>query len=331
MVISKDVAPSAHESSARTRSKGHERIWLQLLGRLRLKHLRLIEALERHGSLRKASQELNISQPAASKILQDLEDLLGVQLFDRAARAVEINDFGRFVARYARRVLGETQRFGMDLETLVQSGHGTVSVGAIMVTAAALMPAAVAELKSTWPGTMVRLVESSSDNLLPALARSEFDFVVGRLVHASDAVEFDLIPLNDEPLCIFTARAVKLPRGLRTLADLHAMQWVIQDSPTPTRRLIENAFAAEQLTLPPHVVQTSSVYAMLNLVRKSGMIGVLPRAMVLNEGDRFKVLPVALQGKLSPYGVITRKGVELSPQSSALIEILIKLAKCAPT
>lgn len=318
--------PPSIGSADRAASKGRERTWLQLLGRLRLKHLRLIEALEREGSLRKASQELNVSQPAASKILQDLEDLLAVQLFDRAARSVQINDFGRFVAHYARRVLGETQRFGTDLNTLVQSGYGTVSVGAIMVTAAELMPAAVAELKATWPGTMVRLVESSSDNLLPALARSEFDFIVGRFVSPRDAVDFELTPLSEEPLCIFTARSVKLPRGVRTLADLHVMQWVIQDSPTPTRRLIERAFATERLPLPPHVVQTSSVYAMLNLVRKSGMIGVLPRTMVLNEGERFKILPIPLQGSLSPYGVITRRGMELSPQSQALVDILVRIA-----
>lgn len=90
--------------------------------------------------------------------------------------------------------------------------------------------------------------------------------------------------------------------------------------------MIERAFAAELLPLPPHMVQTSSVYAMLNLVRKSGMIGVLPRAMVQNEGDRFKTLPVPLQGTLSPYGVITRRGMEQSPRSRALVDILIHLA-----
>ncbi|SAK56335.1 LysR family transcriptional regulator [Caballeronia hypogeia] len=306
-----------------------ERLGLQLLGRLRIKHLRLIEALDRQQSLRKAAQELNISQPAATKILQDLEDVTGVRLFERRARALKINEFGRFVAIYARRILGETERFGANLHTLVSTGHGTLSIGAIMVTAAELMPAAVLALKQSRPGTTVRLVESSSDRLLVDLAKNEYDFVIGRLVSPQDTVHFDLIPLSDEPLCVFTSRDTELPPRVRSLADLHGMQWVMQDSPTPARLLIEEAFAHERLPLPPHVVQTQSVYAMLNLVSKAGLIGVLPVTMVRNEGERFQILPIQLHGKLPPYGIIVRRGVEQSPECQEMIAILIGLARHA--
>ena len=311
-------------------SADHEdRLGLQLLGRLRIKHLRLIEALDRQQSLRKAAQELNISQPAATKILQDLEDVTGVRLFERQARSLRINDFGRFVAIYARRILGETQRFGANLHTLVSTGHGTLSIGAIMVTAAELMPAAVLALKQARPGTTVRLVESSSDRLLVDLAKNEYDFVIARLVNSQDAVQFDFIPLLDEPLCVFTSRNTRLPMRVRRLADLHAMQWVMQDSPTPARLLLEEAFARERLPLPPHVVQTSSVYAMLNLVSKADLIGVLPIEMVRNEGERFQILPIELHGKLPPYGIVVRRGVEQSPECKDMISILIGLARGA--
>ena len=313
-------------SNADTEDRDNERVVGHLLARLRLKHLRLIEALERVGSLRKAADELSLSQPAATKILQDLEDVLDVQLFERRARAVEINDFGRAVAAYARRILGETKRFSVDLNTQVATGYARVSVGAIMVTAAQLMPAAVLELKRTRPGTVVRFVESSSDRLLEALARYEYDFVLARFTQPQDAVTFELLPLSDEPLCIFAAAGQTFSGPVASLADLHGMQWVIQDSPTPTRRLLEAAFAIERLCLPPHVVQTSSVYAMLNLVHKAGFIGVLPRVMVLNEGTRFQILPVTLAEQLSPYGIVTLRGVEPSPAARELIDILIALS-----
>jgi DNA-binding transcriptional LysR family regulator len=299
----------------------------QLLSRLRLKHLRLIDALDRHGSLRRAALELNVSQPAATKILQDLEDVTGVRLFERHARSLKINAFGRFVAIYARRMLGETQRFGADLHTLVSTGHGTLSIGAIMVSAAELIPAAVLALKASRPATTVRVVESSSDRLLADLARNEYDFVIARMVNPQDAVQFELIPLFDEPLCVFTAHDTPLPENVSCLADLHAMQWVMQDSPTPSKLLIESAFAHERLTLPPHLVLTSSVYAMLNLVRKAKLIGVLPIAMVENEGDRFQRLPVDMLGALPKYGIIVRRDVEQSPECQEIISILIALAR----
>jgi DNA-binding transcriptional LysR family regulator len=303
------------------------RLGLQVLGRLRLKHLRLIDALERTGSLRKAAQELSLSQPAATKILQDLEGVVGVQLFHRHARAVEINDFGRSVAAYARRMLGETERFSVDLATQVRTGYARVSVGAIMVTAAQLMPAALLKLKLSRPGTIVRLVESSSDHLLADLANHEYDFVLARFNRPEDAVVFDLIPLSDEPLCVFAASGAPLPERVASLADLHEMQWVIQDSPTPTRQLLETAFARGRLPLPPHIVQTSSVYAMLNLVHKAGFIGVLPRVMVLNEGSRFQILPIDLKDKLTPYGIVTQRGATPSPAAQELIDILVGLAR----
>lgn len=318
MVISKNT-PDEQAAAERARHR--------LLGRLRLKHLRLVDALARSGSLRQAAVAMNLSQPAATKILQDLEDVLGVQLFTRRARAIEINDFGRFVAIYARRVLGETQRFGVDLDTLVRSGHGTLTIGAIMVTAAGLLPAAVMELKKMRPAVSVRIVESSSDRLLVDLAKNEYDFVLARFVNPQDTLQFELLPLSDEPLCVFTSRDSPVPQRSRTLASLHGMQWVIQDSPTPTRRLLEAEFGQEGLGLPPHIAQVSSVYTMLNLVDKAGMVGVLPRAMVDNEGERFRVLPVKLRGELSPYGIVTRRGMEHSTPSQEMMDILKRLAR----
>jgi DNA-binding transcriptional LysR family regulator len=317
MVISKDDAQEQAAERARHR----------LLGRLRLKHLRLIDALARTQSLRQAALAMSLSQPAATKILQDLEDVLGVQLFVRRARAIEINDFGRFVAVYARRVLGETQRFGADLDALVLSGHSTLTIGAIMVTAADLLPAAVLELKKARPAVSVRIVESSSDRLLADLGRNEFDFVLARFVRPQDSLQFELLPLSDEPLCIFTARGGPVSQRLRTLADLHGLPWVIQDSPTPTRRLLEAEFGREDLGLPPDLVRVSSVYTMLNMVQKAGMVGVLPRAMVDNEGERFRVLPVPLRNALSPYGIVTRRGMETSSTAQDMMTILQRLTR----
>lgn len=299
----------------------------RLLARLRLKHLRLIETLSRVESLRKAAQELNLTQPAATKILQDLEDVLGVELFTRKPRSIVMNDYGHFVALYARRVLRETTRLGTELGTLVRTGHGTLNIGAIMVTAARLLPEAVMEMKQLRPGITVRIVESSSDRLLSDLTKNEFDFVLARFVSAQDPLQFDLQTLHDEPLCIYTSAKKPLLANIRTIADLHGHQWVIQDSPTPTRKLLEEEFALSGLPLPPHVVQTGSVYTMLNLVDKVGMIGVLPRAMVENEGERFRVLPIELKGKLTPFGIITRRETELSQASLEMISILMRLAR----
>lgn len=156
---------------------------------------------------------------------------------------------------------------------------------------------------------------------------NEFDFVIARFVRPQDALSFEITPLSDEPLCVFTSAKNGAPLRARSLKELYGLQWVIQDSPRPTKKSIERAFAQEGLALPPQIVQTGSVYTMLNLIDKAGMVGVLPKAMVRNEGNRFRVLPVQLHGELTPYGIVTRRGMELSQPSQEMIDILVRLSR----
>lgn len=300
-----------------------ERVHGQLLGRLRLKHLRLAQELAKSGSLRRAASNMNVSQPAATKILQDLEDLLGIQICERQPRSIKLNELGEFVSVYARRVLVETERFAGQLCTLSNTGHGTVSVGAIMVSAAKLLPSALKVLKRERPGISVRVEEASSDRLLSDLLAGKHDFVIARFTKPSDELNFDMGVISEEPLCLFMSS--ESPDITPTsLAELHHLQWVIQESPAPARHLLEIAFAREQLPLPPQMVQTNSVYVTLNMVRTAGFVGLLPRDMVQNEGGRFRTLPLTLADTLRPYGIVTRRGVELTSEARDLIDILLR-------
>jgi len=294
----------------------------QLLSRLRIKHLRLVEALARTQSLRQAATALHVSQPAATKILQDLEGLLGMKLFNRNAQAVRINPMGEFVAHYARRVLRETLKFGEDLKLQQQGGAGTLAVGAIIAAHTWLLPTAIAVLKASRPLLTIRLMESSSDRLLADLEKNELDLVVGRFTQQSHRPQFDFLSLADEPLSVFV-RADHPCAEVASLADLAEQAWVLPLGPTPIRALLETAFADEGRTLPANVVETTSIFATLNLVKHADMLAVLPRAAVLAQGDHVSVLPIALGHVLSPYGIMTRKDPEPAPAVEELRQLLV--------
>ncbi|WP_325346483.1 LysR substrate-binding domain-containing protein [Xylophilus sp.] len=299
-----------------------------LLSRLRIKHLRLIDVLARTGSLRRIAAALNVSQPAATKILQDLEEVLGVQLFDRSPRAVHINAMGEFVARYARRMLQETERFDQDLQVLVQGGAGTLTIGAIMAACTTLLPAALVELKRRRPLLAVRLIESSSDRLLSDLEKNEFDLVLGRFSRQHHPLAFDFVPLRGEALCVFV-RADHPSARAGSLAPLVGLPWLLQPDLTPTRMLVQEAFAAAGLALPRNVVETASIYATLNLVKNSDTVAVLPRAVVQAEGPTLQTLPIELGRDLSPFGIVTRKAVELTPAAAEMKRLLLDLQEGA--
>ena len=110
--------------------------------RLKLSLLRSVDAIETHRSLLKASVALAVSQPALTKSLQELEEILQLRLFDRHPRGVRPTEAGLVFVRSARRVLAELRRLDEELEMLSVAGGDTVAIGALPVAAAGVLPGA---------------------------------------------------------------------------------------------------------------------------------------------------------------------------------------------
>jgi DNA-binding transcriptional LysR family regulator len=296
-----------------------------MMNRLRLKHLRLIHVLADAGNLHRAAAILNITQPAATKILQDLENILGVKVFEREQRGMIPSEIGAFIIDYARSMLSETERFSVGLSNLKSGGYGALLVGAILATATDILPNAVAELKKRRPLMTIRLLEANSDQLLPALKRNELDLVLGRFTHPRDRITFEFEMLADEDLWIFVACSHPLASGPpSTLREMGHLPWVLPPAPSQMRKLIDEAFAIAGLRMPDNLVESSSILTTLHLVQQAGMVAVLPAAIVIDfvQNARCARLPVTLNKSLDPYGIITRFGEQPSANAQEFITIL---------
>lgn len=299
-----------------------------LLGRLKLKHLRLIDALARSGNLHRIAGELNITQPAATKILQDAEAILAVQLFQRLPRGMTLTEIGQFVVDYARRMLRETDDFAEGLDNLKAGGFGALAIGAIMATTPGLLPRAIAELKRRRPLMTIRLLAATSDILLDSLERNEVSVVLGRFTHPNNALSFNIEPLAKEELWVFAAKDHPLAtRDEIDLAETAHLPWVLQPRTSPMRQLIDATFAERGIAALNNCVETTSIFATLHLVREAGMVACLPKS-ILVEGvasGTFRRLPVALANQLGALGIITRRGEPLSANVSDFIDVLRSL------
>ncbi len=296
-----------------------------LVGRLRFRHLRLIDALARTGNLHRVAAEMHVTQPAATKILQDAETILGALLFERLPRGMALTEIGGFVADYAGRLLRETDSFAEGLGNLKAGGFGALSIGAIMATTPGLLPRAVAELKQRRPLMTIRLLAATSDILLDALSRNEIALAVGRFTDAKDALAFDMEPLAHEELWIFVARDHPLAeRPMLTLAETAPMPWVLQPGSSPMRELIDRTFAEQGVGVLNNCVETTSIFATLHLVRDAGMIACLPKSILTDSVARgaFVRLPIDLSTQLRPLGIITRKGEKPSANAADFIDVL---------
>lgn len=153
--------------------------------RLRLRHLQVLLSLASTGNLSQSATALNTTQPALSKWLKELEEDLGLPLFERHARGLRPTSYGEALIEHARRIEAHLDIARDDMQALRAGGSGLVSIGTSGVSAADTVPLAVSRLLERMPRAQVRIVESTMNQLMPQLARGELDIVVGRWVRST--------------------------------------------------------------------------------------------------------------------------------------------------
>ena len=136
---------------------------------LKPRHLQMLVSLDDYRNIGKVAASLNVTQPAVSKALGELERGLGLGLFERGARGVNPTAYGECLIRHARTVLRNLAQARDELRDLMQGASGKVAVGALPAAAPALLPRAVAGLKAHSPGTTVFIREGTMDVLLAEL------------------------------------------------------------------------------------------------------------------------------------------------------------------
>src|SRR4051794_11567810 len=120
-------------------------------GRLKFRHLLLVDAISRHGTLVMAADELQITQPAATRTLRELEQMLGVTLFERHARGLAPTPFSEAFSASARAVLAQIRQAERHITELIDADRGQLVIGTHLAGAVALLPRAVASLKEHHP------------------------------------------------------------------------------------------------------------------------------------------------------------------------------------
>ena len=173
-----------------------------VLARLRFRHLQLLDALGRTHNLRIAAEQMHITQPAATKILSDIETMFGAQLFERLPREMRPTDLGLLSVRYANTAVADLGRFVSEFSTLRSGGYGHLTVGAISASAAQVVTAGIREIRQQRPQLVIRLVEQSSDQLATWLEEKKLDVMVGRLTEPRHQVLFDFEVLSGEPVWV---------------------------------------------------------------------------------------------------------------------------------
>jgi LysR family pca operon transcriptional activator len=292
--------------------------------RLKLNHLRAVDAIIEQRSILKAAAVIGVSQPALTKTLREMEDIIQQRLFDRLPRGVRPTEAGTVLAQSALRILAELRRLDEALDHIAAPEGGTVALGTLPVAATAVLPGALTRLKREYPGIGVRLEQGRTEELLPKLAAGEIDLIVGRLYEPAIPDGFPREPLWEEPISILarTDHPVFASR-VPTLEELRRYDLVL---PTVSQRVgQEIETLLEMLALQPTASLRSSSYGFIReMLHATDMISVMPRLMMAGDLLRgtLQVVPLPIPAPPRPAGLILSRDRPLPPAAQAFVACL---------
>jgi DNA-binding transcriptional LysR family regulator len=298
--------------------------WFQR-ARLKPRQLMLVSAIAEEGNIHRAAETLNVSQPAASKLLKDLEDVLGVPLFDRLPRGMRATWYGESLVRHARMALASLREAGADIEAIRDGRLGEVRVGAIAAPALSLLPNALAIVAREQPELRVQLQVDSSDLLLESLTQGRIDIMVGRLFERHEKSNLQYEMLGDEPVCAVARPGHPLIQaGALTLAQLEQAQWIVPPKGSVLRHRFELMFCEAGLGAPRHMIETSALLFVTRMLQQSDFVAVVPTEVAAYYASfgMISVLPIELSCSMDAYGLITRKDWLLSPAAQIVLQAL---------
>ncbi|WP_443115330.1 LysR family transcriptional regulator [Herbaspirillum seropedicae] len=295
-----------------------------IVSRLRFRQVALLTALDEQGSLHKAAEVMHMTQPAATKALHEMEDALGVTLFDRSPRGIEATELGRCVIRYARLIQSDVANLRDELQNMISGRGGRLAIGTIM-GAAPFVTRALSRLREIQPEVSIEISEDTSARQLLLLDQGRIDLMIGRSSVSSQPNLYHYEMLRGEPMCIVSGIDHPLATAQKVrLQELAEASWILYSSNMPMRIWIEHEFKLEGVKVPGNVIETASPFVTITLLAQSNMVAVMPLdiAHFFAARQMLGILPVNLKTRIEHYGIVTRKNTTLSSLAKMFIQIL---------
>jgi DNA-binding transcriptional LysR family regulator len=286
-----------------------------LESRVKLRHYRLLLALDRFRSVTRVAGAMGISQPSVTRALADIEDVFGTPLFSRTGRGLEPTAAGQVVIARAGHAIAESQALLQELESVRAGRQGRLRVGVIPYAAPRVLDAAWSHLFSLRPRIAVNSVEDVTGNLLAALRDRTLDCAICRFSPNSaeeDDLEQALLYAQRPRLIVAKPSAAWLARHPdMDIVRLSEMDWIFPPPGTPIRRMIEAIFSEAGHRLPVPVLEAYAVSTIASALKALPRgVTVLPDdiAQAVCIGGAAEVLPQTLPWSLPPVGLAWLRG-----------------------
>ncbi|MCC7325346.1 MAG: LysR substrate-binding domain-containing protein [Rhizobiaceae bacterium] len=296
---------------------------------LKIGHMRMMVALDQQGSISAAAATLNISQPAASRMIAEMEEIVDAPLVERLPRGVALTSYGMALARRARSVLIELREADREIADLRSGRGGAVHLGAVTAPAVDLAVPAIEELRQRYPRLEVNVQVDASNVLARELLASRHDFIIARIPEELNPNLFESRVIGIEKACLIVRRGHPLSgNGTVELGATAGFDWVLQPAGALLRRTLEQLFVRRDVDLPERVLYTSSLLLTLVMVARSDAIAAVSVevARFINRelAGGIEVLPLDVDIEVQPYSLITARNRTLTPAAQTLYDAILE-------
>jgi LysR family transcriptional regulator, cyn operon transcriptional activator len=279
---------------------------------MELRHLRYFVALADQLSFTRAAEKVHITQSTLSHQIKQLEDEIGIRLFNRIGKRVVMTDTGEMLLHSVTKALREIDEGLQAVKGVASPLSGTIHVGATHTFGISLIPTCIARFQESEPTVAVEVKELASGAVERALLDDQIE--LGIAYNPNNHAELFFEPLYIEDMFLVVSRGHQLAGRKRVrMSDLHRQELVLSNKDSATRQMIDNRFQSVGAE-PIVVAEMNSVAGMLSLVRRT-KVGAIVSQLALVDTNDLKIIHLDSPRPLRTPGLLW-KGTK--PQSAAI-------------
>jgi len=298
--------------------------------RMKLQDLHVLMTVVQAGSMGKAAQILNTTQPNISRSIGELEQALGVRLLDRHRQGIEPTEYGRALLDCGAAVFDDLRQGVKNIAFLADPTAGELRIGTTTFLAASFVSALVDRLSRRYPRIVFHLVTGYTETLHRELAERNVDLLIIRGSGPIADPRYDFEFLFDDSYVVAAGPQNQWGRRRRIeIAELVNELWVLPPPDSVIGSIVMDAFRASGLDYPRVSVVTDCPHMRISLLATGRFVTIFPASAFrfLTKRSELKILPVELPTARRPNGIVTLKNRALSPVARLFIDCAREVAK----
>jgi DNA-binding transcriptional LysR family regulator len=295
-----------------------------------LHDLHVLMTVIQAGTMSKAAQLLNTTQPAVSRSVADLEHAIGVRLLDRGRHGVEPTEYGRALLDGGTAMFDELRQAVKNIEFLADSTVGEVRVGTHDPMVVGLLPAIFERLRRKFPGISIHVTPVvPSAQQYRGLRERRLDLLLGRLVPPIEDDIHSEILFEDRVVVVAGPKSKWARQRKAKLSELADGPWALPPPDSTIGMQVADAFRARGAKFPPSGVAWASASLVCALLPRGPFLGTLPASLLRFGANlpRLKVVPVDLPVPPWPVGIMTLKNRTLTPSVKRFLDCAREVVK----